>query len=273
MDIITLNTHSWIEEKPLEKLKQIASYIKEEKIDIVCLQEINQSIQAKKSNHPRFCQTAQQPPLKEDNFSLLLIRLLEEMGEYYYFSWHPSHIGYDRFDEGNAILSKSPIEAKAHLVSKSHDYKSYKTRTIITGEITYKNKKIQISSCHFSWWKDGFKEEWSKLIKSTKTDHTQLFLGDFNNDANITKQGYEFVLSSSPQLKDLFSAALQVVGEFTVEKAIDGWEKNSESLRIDFGFGNKGIDVLQAKVIFDGKKTPIVSDHFGLHFKISEDSL
>lgn len=41
---LTLNTHSWMEVNALKKLFDLAEHIFREKYDIICLQEVNQSI-------------------------------------------------------------------------------------------------------------------------------------------------------------------------------------------------------------------------------------
>ena len=42
MKLMTLNTHSWQEEKQLEKLDVVAQAIIEQGCDVVALQEVNQ---------------------------------------------------------------------------------------------------------------------------------------------------------------------------------------------------------------------------------------
>ena len=47
MKVLTLNTHSWMEEDPELKLRQIVDYIAKEDFEIIALQEINQTMEAK----------------------------------------------------------------------------------------------------------------------------------------------------------------------------------------------------------------------------------
>ena len=56
MKIMTLNTHSWLEEEPQEKLKQIAQKICHEQYDVIALQEVNQTMNAKMSSLLAFFQ-------------------------------------------------------------------------------------------------------------------------------------------------------------------------------------------------------------------------
>ena len=47
MKAITLNTHSWMEEEPQEKLAQIVDFLATQEADVIALQEVNQLISAK----------------------------------------------------------------------------------------------------------------------------------------------------------------------------------------------------------------------------------
>ena len=53
-------------------------------------------------------------------------------------------------------------------------------------------------------------------------------------------------------------------GEATISGEIDGWESNRKSLRIDYIFCNKDIPITKSEVLFDGVKTPQISDHFAV---------
>ena len=47
MKAITLNTHSWMEAEPQEKLAQIVDFLATQEADVIALQEVNQLISAK----------------------------------------------------------------------------------------------------------------------------------------------------------------------------------------------------------------------------------
>ncbi|NRK74462.1 hydrolase, partial [Salmonella enterica subsp. enterica serovar Typhi] len=49
MKLLTLNTHSWIEEKPLEKLEAIKEQLLADPYDVISLQEVNQSMDAEEA--------------------------------------------------------------------------------------------------------------------------------------------------------------------------------------------------------------------------------
>ncbi|MFV0560554.1 MAG: endonuclease/exonuclease/phosphatase family protein [Enterococcus sp.] len=273
MKLMTLNTHSWLEENPKEKLHDLADRIVQEGYDAIGLQEINQRIDSLSLSEldNYFCSVKEQTAIHDDNFAYQLIRELNKRGVNYYWSWEMSHIGYSIYEEGNALLSKQPLTCNAVHVSEATSTSDYRTRVVIIGETTYGNQKIQLASCHFSWWEDeerGFAYEWQRFEEAVqKVKYPLVVLGDFNNPAN--QEGYQMVCESHVSIKDAYTAAKQVVGEATVEKKIDGWEENKEKLRIDYIFVPTSHDVETFQVIFDGENGPIISDHYGVEIEIA----
>ncbi|MGF2054867.1 endonuclease/exonuclease/phosphatase family protein [Vagococcus fluvialis] len=265
MKILSLNTHSWIETEPLEKLKQIGDFIIEQKIDKIALQEVNQLMSAKEIRDlSYFCPNQNKDKIREDNFALLLVEYLRGKGVNYFWSWTCSHIGYDIYEEGSAILSKTSFEAKSILVSPTHDKADYHTRQILLAD--FEKEDLQLASCHFSWWtgekESGFYYEWQKLLKEIANVKDQvLLLGDFNAPAHLKNEGYELV---KEDFYDVYELAKVKVGSYTVDEEIDGWQDNQEKLRIDFCFISKEKEIKSYHVVFNGKTGPVVSDHFGI---------
>ena len=143
--IMTLNTHSWMEEEANEKLIQLADRIIEMDYEVVALQEVNQLLDSKQATTDQFFQAvAKQRPIHVDNFAYVLTELLKERGRTYYWSWTASHIGYDRYAEGAAILSKHPIQASDCRVSVEDDFSDYHTRRLLIG----KTKVFEIGRAH-----------------------------------------------------------------------------------------------------------------------------
>lgn len=265
MKVLTLNTHSWLEENQLEKCKMIAQEIATGDYDIIALQEVNQTIAAQTIvPDGLYCPTDTLVEIKEDNFALRLVEELQLLDCDYYWSWTYSHVGYDIYHEGNALLSKQPIIAKEYLASQATEVWDHTTRKNLSGVTEADGQIVQVISCHFSWWQDGkFAYEWqqTEAFLAERAD-TLLILGDFNNDA--ASSGHQLVLDSSLQLQDSFLTAAETIGEASVVKAIDGWQDNREALRIDYVFTSKDLQATEYEVVFDGTRTPIVSDHFGI---------
>lgn len=265
MKIISLNTHSWLEENPLEKLKETADFIINQGADIIALQEINQRMDEQEVvTSASFCSVSQQQPIKADNYALLLVNYLKEKGYTYYWGWTYSHIGYDIYEEGSAILSLKPFKAESILVSPMDDPTDYHTRQLLLANI--EELQLTVGSCHFSWWtddkKNGFYYEWQQVLKKLETNRDQVvLLGDFNAPAHLRGQGYDLVREN---FEDVYELAIETEGSYTVNEEIDGWEDNEEKLRIDFGFIKKKVEVNSYRVIFNEQNGPVVSDHFGI---------
>lgn len=259
MRLLTLNCHSWIEENQLEKIKYLAKVIKEKQYDVIALQEVSQSIDKDIVNND----------IKEDNFVYILIKELEKLGEINYkYSWTFSHIGYDIYEEGLCILTKHKIEdIETFYITKSSDKSFYKSRKIIRCNIKIDNKNINFFSCHLGWWNDeeeSFKNQVDNLLR--KANGLSFIMGDFNNNAMIRNEGYDYLLSKG--LIDTYDIALQKDDGITVHGEIAGWEGQKESKRLDIIFTNENIDVQKSKVIFNNINKKIISDHYGVEVDI-----
>lgn len=260
---LTLNTHSWLGEDPKWALETLGKQILKADYDVIALQEINQRIDsAKVLNTPYTLKNQHQ--LHEDNYALKLVEYLKEHGLTYHFTWAYSHIGYDEYHEGVALLSKQPFSSeKSVLTSAVDDEYNYHTRRALIAKTTVAGKELCVVSGHFSWWKSDFKSEWQRLEQALADEQAPLIImGDFNNPENTL--GHDLVLASPLGLKDSHLAAKKVTGGPTILQDIDGWENNAKALRIDFIFVSQQLEVKESHVLFDGKKSPLISDHFGV---------
>lgn len=273
MKILTLNTHSWLEDAPYQKLEALVEALVTEQYDVIALQEVNQLMCSEIVNvniTPYFYPGNENSVIKQDNFALLLVQMLSERGLEYYWCWSSVHIGYGKYDEDLAILTRHPIESAESLpLSYSSAYEDYRTRKALGVRIKVANKPVWFYNLHFSWWEKAphehaFQYEWQKLQSrlSNKDDRDLLvLLGDFNNAAQVKNEGYSLV---TQRYIDAFVLAKTRDGEFTVVKEIDGWSGNQQQLRIDYVFFSKYVDIEQYRIVFDGRNSPIVSDHFGV---------
>lgn len=278
MNSLTLNTHAWMEEDPMGKLSDIASVIAQGNFEVIALQEVNQSMNAEEVEDATFIAASGEAtpvPIKKDNFAWLLVKLLREKGVFYYWSWTATHIGYDQYDEGVAILMKQPFTSESILVSKSTDYSCHYTRRMLKADATFANRDWTVFSAHYSWWEDEegeelFSFEWDKTLPhiSNSKDKAILFMGDLNNEASVEGEGYELIQKTAPYLMDTFKSADHTVGSSTVLSAIDGWENQGGEKRIDYIWSTFDEEVIEYRVMFDGKNGPIVSDHFGIAVKL-----
>ena len=113
MKFLTLNTHSWMEKEAEEKFNLLLQDILDKNYDLICFQEVNQEItspEVKVDDYYKALPSAE--PIHQDHYVRLLVEKLAESGKNYYWTWSYNHIGYDRYHEGVAILSKTPIKAR-----------------------------------------------------------------------------------------------------------------------------------------------------------------
>ncbi len=234
--------------------------IEKERPDIIALQEVNQYME--KESVAQICGHVRvgEIPIKESNFALSMHKILTAMKLSYQFSWLGMKKGYDKFDEGLCIFSKAPIrEAKSLLLSNTADYNNFKKRMALLVE----TEDGVFINCHLGWENDSEEpfDNQARRINACFNFKKQMYLmGDFNVPPG--SDGYKKITSSG--WHDTFLLAKETKGEATISGKIDGWEKNRESLRIDYIFSNKAIEVKKSEVLFDGVKTPQISDHFAL---------
>ncbi|WP_054954906.1 endonuclease/exonuclease/phosphatase family protein [Paenibacillus dakarensis] len=272
MKIMTLNTHAWQEENQMDKIKQLADFINKHQIDVISLQEVNQSMDEEPVSLPELSHYYSADPntvIKRDNYAYVLQK---ELKASYYWTWIPTHVGFVTYDEGLAILSRTPISNSINeYVSRLRDYRNYRTRKILGIQTEIQGRAAWFVNGHYNWWndEDPFKGQWDeteRILKDLK--HTPLFImGDLNNVAEIRDEGYDYVISKG--WHDLYMNAESRDEGATVVKAIAGWEDNKRPLRIDYIFSSHPVQVKSSAVVMNGKNGPVVSDHFGVMAHIS----
>ncbi len=262
MKLLTLNCHSWQEDNQIKKIKYLAKLIKEKKYDVIALQEVSQSI----DSNIIF------DNIREDNYAVILINEIKKLGGCNYnLAWDFSHIGYDKYEEGLAILSRHDIlEKESFYITKNKDIDFWKSRKIVKAVIDINNKAIDFYSCHLGWWNDceeSFENQVNELYRRVKGGNEVSFLmGDFNNNALVRNEGYDFIKSKG--LLDTYDLSKIRDSGITVRGKIDGWNDNISDLRMDIIFTNSLVNVLESKVIFNNINKNIVSDHYGLEILI-----
>ena len=265
MKLLTLNTHSIIEEDCDIKLTYLANAISGIKPDVIALQEVSQtsslSILDADSKYGVVSMRSD-ISIKADNYAVNLCKELHNRDAHYNCLWLPIKRGYENLDEGVAILSRSNIcDADIVNLSLNDDYNSWKTR---------KGLGIKLSdntwyySLHFGWWddvKEPFSAQWQRFTESVRGKKVWA-MGDFNSPDNIRDEGYDLVSRSG--WYDSYICAEKKDDGITVDRTIEGWNLDSNKKRIDYIFSNYKEDIDSSKVIFNGINREIVSDHFGV---------
>ena len=264
MKLLTLNTHSWMEEDMEAKFSALVERIMVEDYEVICLQEVNQSLTSQPVSQPLYYHPVEgNPVVHEDNYALKLVKALAARGKRYNWSWAYNHVGYDRFHEGVAILAQASMEPLAILASSTTSPEDYHTRRALLVRTQLGNQAFSVVSLHLSWWEKGFQDEWPRLAQVLASEeHPLIVMGDFNNPTG--NPGYQEVINSSLNLVDSHKVADEISGEYTIVADIDGWEGNDMALKVDHAFVDRTFQVKRSQVVFDGKSSPTVSDHFGL---------
>ncbi|MGL5249719.1 MAG: endonuclease/exonuclease/phosphatase family protein [Enterovibrio sp.] len=270
MKLLTLNTHSWQEDEPLAKLEILAKAIIEQDCDVVALQEINQHQNSARLQRDLLPARApadepQNLQMREDNYAYLLQQKLHEYGQHYQLTWDFVHQSYLVYEEGLAFLSRLPILQHEVLdLNDGYNEQNWKHRRAVRIRVQHAGQALDLFNCHCGWWNDlesPFQQHIDK-IASHVTAHLSFFLGDFNNPAHLPQQGYDHVRQKG--WFDCYALAEQKDEGTTVVKKIDGWEENTQRLRLDFVFANQPVGVKRSRTIFTGDFYPVISDHFGV---------
>ncbi len=276
MKLFTLNTHSLVEENYNQKLEAFVDIICNLRPDIIALQEVNQTcceaiIAKEELAHFFPCDSS---ILRKDNHAYMVTKKLQERGISYYFTWIGMKLGYNQYDEGIALLSLSPIiEADVRRISLINDYYNWKTRKIL-GIRTEKHPDEWFYSVHYGWWndiEDSFQNQWAQTLAHLPSDTRVWLMGDFNNPAEVRKEGYDMISDSG--WYDTYLFATKKDDGITVDKIIDGWKDKTDTpngMRIDQIWCNQKPDIKNSTVFFNGRNGNIVSDHYGILIDCSE---
>ncbi len=273
MKLLTLNTHSLVENNYERKLRDFTKAAAINKPDIIALQEVNQTCTEEiipPSELPGYVPCGNTPEtVRKDNHVYNAVKLLAEKGVDYYWTWLGMKLGYNKYDEGIALMSRSRIlEARSFTVSAIDDYHNWKTRKII-GIRTENAPDTWFYSVHLGWWNDEdelFQEQWRRLGEAVSGDKRAWLMGDFNSPAEVRGEGYDLI--SSAGWHDSFKLAEKHDSGITVGGVIDGWRDKLSSecsgMRIDQLWCSENVPVVSSKVIFNGENAPVVSDHYGV---------
>lgn len=282
MKLLTLNTHSLLEEDYEQKLNWFLEAILREKPDIIALQEVNQTCDAPVLDTDQLAGQYPVPgciQIRQDNHAANIARRLRQQGKECWWSWIPIKRGYGKYDEGVAVLSLGrPIRSvDAFPVSKSNDYNSWRTRAVLG--IQVEGLEDWFYCLHMGWWDDEverFLDQWKTLnccIASKRMCGTVWLMGDFNAPDTVHGQSYEHIVASG--WFDTYAIAHCKDSGITVPGAIDGWKHRKVShmengMRLDYIWCSRKKEVRSSRIMFNGTKEPVVSDHFGILVDVKE---
>lgn len=253
LSLMILNLHCYQEAEQSRKFRQIAKAIDDHAVDVVCFQEVAENWN---DGHGDWA---------SNSANLINQQLKNPM----HLHWDWSHLGFDRYREGVAILSRHPLHhGQARYVSDSHDAYSIHSRKVVMAQIDLAYfGKLNVFSAHLSWWEDGFSQQFRRLSEwaaSVQGEATTLLCGDFNIAAGSI--GYQQVVSDGQYEDQYLAVNHQGLFEqiFRVNDA--HWrDLLSDDYRIDYVFMNKqaSLRARTAKVLFTDQDYGSVSDHCG----------
>ena len=270
MKLLTLNTHSLVEDNYSTKLDAFVSAIAEQRPDIIALQEVNQTIAETQVDviSEGYVPCVENIVIRKDNHVYKAAELLEGAGVKYYWTWLPLKKGYNKYDEGIALMSRSRIiETDVVRISETDDYNNWKTRKII-GIRTEAAPDEWFFSVHYGWWDDldePFQNQWQKTAEYMKKYSRVWLMGDFNSPAEVRNEGYDMINGGG--WYDSYTLAKTKDNGITVGKVIDGWRdkvSGTDGMRIDQIWCSQKAEIASSEVIFNGANKPVVSDHYGV---------
>ncbi|MBQ3192577.1 MAG: endonuclease/exonuclease/phosphatase family protein [Oscillospiraceae bacterium] len=285
MKILTLNTHSLREENYRQKLEWFLEGVLKEKPDIIALQEVNQTA-TEALIDPGMLEGQYPVPgcmeIRRDNHAANIASRLRQAGLECYWAWLPIKRGYEKYDEGVAILS---IGRKIRCldqfpISRVNDYGNWRTRAVLGVQV--EGLEDWFYCLHMGWWDDAserFLDQWRVLnscIMGKRMCTNVWLLGDFNAPDAIPGQSYEHMVACG--WIDTYRIARRKDSGITVPGIIDGWReafagKKEEGMRTDYIWCSHKKEVLSSRVMFNGTQEPVVSDHFGVLVEIKEKNI
>ena len=255
LKLMILNLHCYQETQQDEKFSQIAKAIDELAVDIVCFQEVAELWNEGMGNW-------------QTNSANIINNRLKQVF-YLYSDW--SHLGFDKYREGVAILSRYPLHNQAaRYVSDNESIYSIHARKVIMAQIKVPTiGLINVFSAHLSWWEDGFAHQFKTLSSWASEAHDQsvsatLLCGDFN--ITSASEGYQLVVNAN-EYDDQFLAVQDQPAFEKIFKVNDAYWSNmlTNDYRIDYIFMNKAseLTIKSARVLFTDDDYGRVSDHCG----------
>ncbi len=255
LKVMILNLHCYQEENQDEKLTLIAKAIDDQGVDIVCLQEVaepwNGGMGMFETNTAKIINDRLPAPF------------------HLHTDW--SHLGFDKYREGVAILSRYPfIMRDSRYVSESRDPYNIHARKVVMAQIAVPSMgPINIFSSHLSWWEDGFQEQFENLVtwaESKRTINTKgtMLCGDFNIKAG--SKGYELVVDSQAYEDQFLAANSPAVYKRIFKEKRPLWQRDlNDDHRIDYIFMHKSssLRVTSGRELFTEQDYGRVSDHSG----------
>ena len=169
LKVLTLNAHSLLEWDNTFCLENLTDAIIREDVDVVVMQEVNQTVEAPYAEPDALKADGYVPcdseaKIRTDNYALSAAKLLKQKGREFSWTWGFAHPAYRHLEEGEAVLSRLPVlQADNVCVSTPAGH----CRRVIPGlQVQLADGPVWFRSVHMGWWKDEedpFSGQWYKL--------------------------------------------------------------------------------------------------------------
>ncbi len=260
--VLTLNLHCWQEEDAQGKLDRIADAIAAHAVDVVCLQEVGQHVDAPIVDHRHGMD------IRADNAALAIVERLQRQHRVAMdWAWGFSHIGFDVWEEGVAVLSRHPLrDVEVAFVSSGHSPVPVDARCVVIASVEPDpGVPLTVVSAHLSWWDhphEPFAAQWQRTQAVLQYRPDPLLLaGDLN--VRDDGPGYPLMLQGDAWRDAHALAVAPEAPRGTFPGDIAGWAGGPAG-RIDYVLlRGAGLDPTASEVLFDSAGDR-VSDHFGV---------
>jgi maltose 6'-phosphate phosphatase len=256
LKILTLNLHCFQEDDQDAKFSQIARAIDDLDIDLVCLQEVGENWNEGRGDW--------------DSNAARIIR--DRLKKHYHLHTDWSHVGFGRYREGVAVLSRYDFRTTdSGYVSSSHDVHSIDARKVVMVQVDVPYMGVvNVFSAHLSWPSGGFLEQFERLRGWANQKHAPhlaatFLCGDFNIKAG--SEGYQAVVHTREYEDQFLAVTSRDLFETVFRRQTPNIDRHlARDGRIDYVFmrSNGNLCAVAAEELFTQRdQYGRVSDHVG----------
>ena len=234
MRMLTLNCHSLLDYDSDKQIQEIVDQIVREEIDVLSLQEANQSQFESAIAEDELKSLGYKEPaegnaiIKKDNFAYRLSRALKKVKLDFKWSWNSAYGEADGLEWGVALFSRLCLtNVHSTLISSSDFAGNLTKRCVLLAQLSDEMKTV-VAAVHFNGENSSeFRHEWSNLMET--------------------------------------------IAGLGLSK-LDGWDDSGISERLDYILTNAQNEVSYSRICFDGNIGPRISNHAGVLIEVSDDS-
>lgn len=280
MRMLTLNCHSLLNYDSDKQIQEIVDQIVREEVDVLSLQEANQSRFATAITEDELESLGYKEPsessanIKKNNFAYRLARALKKVKLDFEWSWNPAYEEKNGLEWGVALFSRLCLTNVHSALISSNDFAGNLTkRCVLLAQLSDEMKTV-VAAVHFNGENSSeFRHEWENLLETIArlglSNRPAYLLGNFNVDAEVDTGSYTLMCQ---EFEDTYCSAISKGDGMTVRGKIDGWDDNGISERLDYILTNAQNEVSYSRVCFDGNIGPRISNHAGVLIEVSNDS-